>query len=204
MAKKKNKTSETITPPNNTSSDIIRDAGIIAKKIEKIAKEENIPVSEAMNRFLTKTDPLINGLIRRYEFFKAHPEEAKINKPVYFDPIPRPSGGLKLLTPSNLETSHGDVENLKKYIKFLERRLERLHKREKEGIEKIVKNPKKGPRKYSDEEKLKALDDWDKLDKRKFPINVQDWLVERFGDVDGVPKVPKSTFYGWGKLRKED
>jgi len=62
---------------------------------------------------------------------------------------------------------------------------------------------KKGPHKYSDAEKLNALRDWDKLDKTKFPINVRDWLIERFGEDGGFPNVPKSTFYGWKKPLKD-
>lgn len=60
---------------------------------------------------------------------------------------------------------------------------------------------KKGPRKYSDEEKLKALKEWDDLDKSKYPINVQEWLVKKFGEESGIPNVAKSTFYGWKKLK---
>ena len=62
---------------------------------------------------------------------------------------------------------------------------------------------KKGPHKYSDEEKLKALRDWDKLDKSKYPTNICDWLIERFGESGGVPNVHKSTFYGWKKPLKD-
>ncbi len=73
---------------------------------------------------------------------------------------------------------------------------------EKPSDQETKKASKKGPHKYSNDEKLKALRDWENLDKAKFPINVQDWLIDRFGENGGQPNVPKSTFYGWKKPLK--
>lgn len=86
----------------------------------------------------------------------------------------------------------------------LRKEFEALKKDKEQEIWEIqtAKVSKKGPRKYSDEVKLKALQDWDRLDKAKFPINVEDWLLERFGDKGGIPNVAKSTFYGWKKSLK--
>jgi hypothetical protein len=74
-------------------------------------------------------------------------------------------------------------------------------RKEKHLIDK--RKSKRGPHRYSDKDKLKALEDWAELDKNKYPVTLQEWLVERFGDDGGVPKVPKSTFYGWKKALKD-
>ena len=60
---------------------------------------------------------------------------------------------------------------------------------------------KRGPHRYSREEKIAALQAWENLDKEEHPINLDYWLEEWFGaHPDGSLKVAPSTFYGWKKL----
>lgn len=74
------------------------------------------------------------------------------------------------------------------------------------GTEKANGHPakgKQGPRNYSTEEKLAALDAWERLDRDTNPINLEDWLIEYFGTDAAIPRVAKSTFHGWRRLRKK-
>lgn len=67
-------------------------------------------------------------------------------------------------------------------------------------IPKEIKKSKRGPRNYSKEEKIKARQEWDSLNRDIKAVTLEEFLVERFGtNVDGSPKVAKSTFHGWPK-----
>jgi len=68
--------------------------------------------------------------------------------------------------------------------------------------EKSTKKSKRGPRRYSVAEKIEAVEQWDKLDRDKFPVTLDEWLEEKFGTTGGVLNVAVSTFHGWRKLKK--
>ena len=59
---------------------------------------------------------------------------------------------------------------------------------------------KRGPRNYSKAEKVKAVKEWNDLDKDTNPIRLEEWLDAKFGNENGVLNVKQSTFYGWRKL----
>lgn len=62
---------------------------------------------------------------------------------------------------------------------------------------------KRGPRHYSTEEKIKAVEDWDNFDRDAHPITLEEWLEKKFGfNENGDLLVKPSTFYGWRKLKK--
>lgn len=68
---------------------------------------------------------------------------------------------------------------------------------------KRAKASKRGPHRYSEMAKLKALQDWDELDKNISPITLQEFLEKRFADDRGISQVAESTFHGWRQqLRK--
>jgi hypothetical protein len=113
-------------------------------------------------------------------------------------------GRVELSTPSGVNDLFTDVSILCEWAPlqpYYETMAERLRVLEVDPEKKRVS--KRGPHRYSDADKLKALKDWGELDKAIYPINVQDWLIERFGEMGGVPNVAKSTFYGWKKLLKK-
>ena len=65
---------------------------------------------------------------------------------------------------------------------------------------KLTAVPRKyGPSRYSDDEKIRAVYLWDKLDKSIRAQRLDEFLDELFGNEDGTPNVPNSTFYGWKK-----
>ena len=61
----------------------------------------------------------------------------------------------------------------------------------------IANRRKYGPSRYSDDEKIRAVYLWDKLDKGIRAQRLDEFLDELFGNEDGTPNVPNSTFYGW-------
>jgi len=61
---------------------------------------------------------------------------------------------------------------------------------------------KRGPRKYSLAEKIKARQEWDNLDRDNSPVTLEQWLETKFGLEGGELVVPTSTFYGWPKSDK--
>ena len=56
---------------------------------------------------------------------------------------------------------------------------------------------KTGPRRHSDEERKRALEAWERLDRDASPITLSEFLDNRFGNTGGVPNVANSTFYAW-------
>ena len=65
------------------------------------------------------------------------------------------------------------------------------------------RSSKRGPVTYSDDEKLRAIRDWDNIDWHTKTL--EEWLVARFDSEGGVPNVAVSTFHGWRRqLRKKD
>ena len=60
------------------------------------------------------------------------------------------------------------------------------------------KSRKKPGRKsrFPDEQRLQAVIDWDSRDP-KDTVTLEQFLERRFGISGGVPKAPRSTFYGW-------
>ncbi|MCA9925548.1 MAG: hypothetical protein KC421_24425 [Anaerolineales bacterium] len=59
---------------------------------------------------------------------------------------------------------------------------------------------KRGPRRYSKQEKMEAYMEWQQLDKDIYPIKLEDWLEQKFGSENGILNVKTSTFHGWKKL----
>ena len=59
---------------------------------------------------------------------------------------------------------------------------------------------KRGPRKYSTDEKIAAYNEWQNLDRDLDPVTLEEWLDNRFGNDNGVLKVATSTFYSWKNL----
>jgi len=70
--------------------------------------------------------------------------------------------------------------------------------------EKRKKVSKRGPQRYSTTEKLRALLDWDALDKNISPVTLREFLERRFGEEGGIPLVAESTFHGWRQQLKRD
>ena len=69
---------------------------------------------------------------------------------------------------------------------------------------KVIRISKRGPQRYSDKEKLTALQDWDEVDKSITPITLSEFLGHRFCIDNGVLGVAESTFHGWRRqLRKK-
>ena len=65
------------------------------------------------------------------------------------------------------------------------------------------RSSKRGPVTYSDDEKLRAIRDWDNIDWHTKTL--EEWLVARLDSEGGVPNVAVSTFHGWRRqLRKKD
>ena len=65
------------------------------------------------------------------------------------------------------------------------------------------KGRKHGPSRYTDEEKIRAVHLWDRLDKGISAQTLEEFLDELFGNEAGTPNVSNSTFYGWrNKFRK--
>jgi hypothetical protein len=54
-----------------------------------------------------------------------------------------------------------------------------------------------GPSKITVAQKIKAVEDWEKLDKNNYSGTCQDWIDNRFGCEGGVSIVKRGTFYGW-------
>jgi hypothetical protein len=68
----------------------------------------------------------------------------------------------------------------------------------KEGSQ---KSTKRGPVTYSDDEKLRAIRDWENLDSHSQKLKA--WLGYKFGSENGFPKVAVSTFYEWRRKLKD-
>ena len=64
-----------------------------------------------------------------------------------------------------------------------------------------VSKSKRGQSRYSNEEKLKALLDWDKIDSGVTTLS--EFLDNKFGNTIGSLNVPESTFHGWRRRLKE-
>jgi hypothetical protein len=63
------------------------------------------------------------------------------------------------------------------------------------------RSSKRGPVTYSQDEKLKALKEWDLGD---HILTLHDWLELKFKDKYGIPNVAPSTFHNWrSQLRKK-
>jgi hypothetical protein len=60
---------------------------------------------------------------------------------------------------------------------------------------------KRGPHQYSKDEKIRAVTEWDDLDKDKYPTTLEEWLEQKFGEEHGVLCVKPSAFHGWRKLK---
>jgi hypothetical protein len=72
----------------------------------------------------------------------------------------------------------------------------------KATIEISQRSTKRGPVTPTDDEKLKALRDWD--NKKGHDQFLEEFLEKRFGTENGVLKVAPSTFQGWRQqLRKK-
>ena len=63
-----------------------------------------------------------------------------------------------------------------------------------------ITKSKRGPRRYSRQDKINARKEWDEFDRDKNPETLEEWLENKFGSrADGLLIVPPSTFYGWPK-----
>ena len=66
----------------------------------------------------------------------------------------------------------------------------------------LQRSTKRGPVTYSDDDKLKAIRDWNNIDWHRQTL--KEWLGDRFGSEGGIPNVATSTFQGWRQqLRKK-
>lgn len=93
-------------------------------------------------------------------------------------------------------------EALKRENESLRREIESLKLEKEQAATSVSRVSKRGPQRYSDQDKLKALRKWDELDKNLTAIDLGEFLEKEFGADAGVLKVAESTFHGWRqKLR---
>jgi hypothetical protein len=96
-------------------------------------------------------------------------------------------------------------EELRKYLNVITQPSDRQQEKtviETQQIDEPAKKSKRGPRKYSRDKKIEALENWESLDRDINPITLEEWLDYEFGNTGGVPNVAASTFHGWRKLKK--
>lgn len=98
-----------------------------------------------------------------------------------------------------------EIDSLKTQMAVLMERVETLEREKQEAKEplKISKVSKRGPKSPSDADKLKALQEWDKLDKSVHAITLAEFLEEKFGTEGGILRVAESTFHGWRRMLRK-
>ena len=69
-------------------------------------------------------------------------------------------------------------------------------------MEKSIKT-KRGRSKFTDSERLQALQEWDTLDPSVSGVTLSEYLESRFGTTGGILNVAESTFHGWRQRLKE-
>ena len=67
----------------------------------------------------------------------------------------------------------------------------------------ISKREKRGRSKYSDKEKLDALEEWDELDPAISGVTLEEFLERKFGIERGFLNVQTSTFHTWRESLKK-
>jgi hypothetical protein len=196
-----------------------------AAAIQALAISQSKPISEIMEMYVRQSNsPMIQMMQRYQEQLHATAnwatQFAELTAPSQL-PVIRAATALinmertfNVLVPKiekelpatipQTEKIIDDAEEMRKEIISLRNELETL-KREKEQAPKgitVKRVSKRGPQRYSDQEKLKALKKWDELDKSVTAISLEEFLKEEFGTDGDYLRVPKSTFHSWRqKLR---
>lgn len=177
-------------------SPLIRDAVYASQHMDKILEEARNTaemIASANKRLPAYYVPYVNKVSKGLD--EVEKTIDVINAEIETDPSPH-NNKVEALLESVLESINSlrqDFETFKNEVKHNEQGLE------------IKRIPKRGPQRYSDQQKLEALKEWDELDKAFSAISLEEFLIRKFGEnEDGSPLVAKSTFHGWrGTLKRK-